>query len=57
MTTIITPDESYNLAWKEGDLWYGYAYNDELGRYIFDDLGHKSLMDLWSYLWKWDGEE
>lgn len=55
MTTIWEPDESYNLAWREGDLWYGYAYNDDLERFIFDDTGHELITDLWSYLWKWDG--
>jgi hypothetical protein len=47
--------EELNSSWMEGDLWYGWSYNDELGRFVFDDTGHEFITDLWSYLWKWDG--
>jgi len=55
MTTIWKADESYSLTWKEGDLWYGYVYNDELNKFIFDDTGHELITGLWDYLWRWDG--
>lgn len=35
-----------NLAWKEGELWYGYSYDSNAGRYYFDDIGHDNLLDL-----------
>ena len=38
---IDAPD---NCLWKEGNLWYGWAFVD--GRYIFDDLGNESVTDL-----------
>jgi hypothetical protein len=54
MISAIEEDEALNSAWIEGDLWYGWAYNDELGRFVFDDTGHELITDLWSYLWKWE---
>ena len=55
MNSVITVNESHNAAWREGNLWYGYAYNEYLDRYVFDDTGHDLITELWSYLWKWDG--
>lgn len=49
--TTIKLDESHNLAWKEGDLWYGYAYNEDRGIFIFDDIGHENFTDMLDYLW------
>jgi hypothetical protein len=49
--TTIKIDESHNLAWKEGDLWYGYAYNEDRGIFIFDDIGCELIIDMWDYLW------
>ena len=39
-----------NLSWKEGDLWYGYTYNEQHRTYLFDDIGHEELTDLWDNL-------
>ena len=36
-----------NLTWEEGGLWYGYTYDSNARRYYFDDIGHKSMFDLW----------
>jgi hypothetical protein len=38
---IDVPD---NCLWKEGDLWYGWAFVED--RYIFNDLGIESVTDL-----------
>lgn len=54
MTSVISVNETDNASWKEGDLWYGWAYNYDLGRFIFDDTGHGLITDLWSYLCKWE---
>lgn len=45
-----------NLSWKEDDKWYGYTYNEMHKIYLFDDIGHESLSDLWDYLWTRDME-
>jgi hypothetical protein len=45
-----------NLSWIEGDLWYGWAYNQKFKRYYFDDTGYKSIMDLFHSTWDWDIE-
>jgi hypothetical protein len=38
---IDVPD---NCLWREGDLWYGWAFVED--RYIFNDLGIESVTDL-----------
>jgi hypothetical protein len=43
-----------NLAWREADIWYGWTFSDEIGRYFFDDIGNKSLMGLWETQWEWE---
>jgi hypothetical protein len=40
-----------NLAWSEGDRWYGWTYNPNSKRYYFDDIGNESLMGLWEDQW------
>ena len=45
-----------NLSWEEGGLWYGYTYNEMHKTYLFDDIGHESLTDLWDNLWTRDME-
>jgi hypothetical protein len=35
-----------NKYWKEGDTWYGWAYNKEFNRYYFNDYGTKSFFEL-----------
>ena len=45
-----------NLSWNEGGLWYGYTYNEMHKTYLFDDIGHESLGDLWDSLWARDME-
>ena len=52
MTTIWEADESYNSFWREGDLWYGWVYNDHLGRFIFDNTGNESFVDLLNSIWE-----
>ena len=39
-------EEPNNKYWMEGDLWYGWSYNEEFNRYYFYDTGSKSLMNL-----------
>lgn len=46
-----------NLTWSEGDTWYGWIYNQDKGRYYFDDIGNKSLMGLWEDQWLMEAEE
>lgn len=55
MISLIQEDESYNNIWIEKDLWYGYSYNDHTKKFVFDDTGHESLVDLLNSIWK-DGE-
>lgn len=43
-----------NLAWKEGDTWYGWTYSYDKNRYFFDDIGSTSLMELWEVQWQWE---
>jgi hypothetical protein len=45
-----------NLSWNEGGLWYGYTYNEQHRTYLFDDIGHEELSDLWDNLWTRDME-
>jgi len=45
-----------NLSWNEGGLWYGYTYNEMHKTYLFDDIGHEELSDLWDSLWTRDME-
>jgi hypothetical protein len=44
------------LSWEENGLWYGYTYNEMHKTYLFDDIGHESLSDLWEGLWTRDME-
>lgn len=44
-------EEPTNLAWEEGDTWYGWTYNSKAKRYYFDDIGNTSLMGLWEDQW------
>lgn len=43
-----------NLAWREGDKWYGWTYSHEAKRYFFDDMGDESLVALWERQWEWE---
>jgi hypothetical protein len=43
-----------NLTWAEGDTWYGWVYSPEKKRYYFDDIGSKSLIELWEGHWAWE---
>jgi hypothetical protein len=45
-----------SLSWEEHGLWYGYTYNEMHKTYLFDDIGHESLSDLWEVLWTRDME-
>jgi hypothetical protein len=45
---------SNNLTWAEGDTWYGWTYSDKKKRYMFDDIGNKSLMALWQDQMDWE---
>ena len=45
-----------NLAWAEGDRWYGWTYNSNAKRYYFDDIGNESLMGLWENQWLRESE-
>jgi hypothetical protein len=31
--------------YKEGGLWKGSSYDKDINLYIFDDIGHESLME------------
>lgn len=44
-------EELTNLAWLEGNEWYGWVYNPKLKRYYFDDIGYESFTDLFENLW------
>jgi len=46
-----------NLTWSEGNRWYGWAYNPQLKRYYFDDIGNESLMGLWEDQWLKEADE
>jgi hypothetical protein len=42
-----------NLSWQEGGFWKGWNYNEEDGKYYFDDYGTDNFVDLmnsWSTL-------
>jgi hypothetical protein len=45
-----------NLTWEEGGLWYGYTYNEMHKTYLFDDIGHETMTELWDNLWTRDME-
>jgi hypothetical protein len=55
MIAVFRENEARNSFWQEGDLWYGYSYNDHLGRFIFDDTGHESFVDILNQVYG-DGE-
>lgn len=44
-------DRPTNLSWEEGGFWKGWHYNEEDGKYYFDDYGTESFTDLIS---AWD---
>ena len=46
-----------NVAWREGDTWYGWTYSHKSNRYLFDDIGDKSLMALWERQWEWEDKQ
>jgi len=50
-------DNPLNLAWAEGDRWYGWTYNRSQKRYYFDDIGNESLMGLWEDQWAREADE
>ena len=35
-----------NLSWQEGGFWKGWHYNQEDGKYYFDDYGTDNFVDL-----------
>jgi hypothetical protein len=39
-------DKPTNLSWNEGGLWKGWKFNEEDGKYYFDDYGTESITDL-----------
>jgi hypothetical protein len=45
-----------NLTWEEGGLWYGYLLNEMHNIYLFDDVGHETMTELWDSLWVRDME-
>lgn len=45
-----------NLTWEEGGKWYGYTLCEMHNLYLFDDIGHDSMTDLWESLWARDLE-
>ena len=52
----VMSEPTKNLSWQEGNLWYGYTYNEMHNTYLFDDIGEESLTDLWDNLWTRDME-
>jgi hypothetical protein len=40
-------DKPTNLSWQEGGFWKGWNYNEDDGKYYFDDIGNESIMGLW----------
>jgi hypothetical protein len=46
-----------NLAWREGDKWYGWTYSHETNKYFFDDMGDESLIALWERQWEWEDKQ
>jgi hypothetical protein len=49
---MIDKDDSYSIFWMEGDLWYGYGYDDRKKRFVFDDIGNRSFVDLVNQIWE-----
>ena len=47
-------DEYNNIAWLEGDLWYGWTYSPKLKSYYFNDLGYESITALWDDQFEWE---
>lgn len=43
-----------NLTWQDGGKWYGYTLNEMHNTYLFDDIGHESMTELWEDLWARD---
>ena len=46
-----------NLTWAEGDTWYGWTYSPKKNRYLFNDIGNKSLIGLWKDQWAWENDD
>ena len=45
-----------NCSWEEGGLWYGWTFQEMHKIYLFDDVGHETMTDLWDSLWARDME-
>ena len=45
-----------NLTWEENGKWYGWTLQEMHKIYLFDDVGHDSMTDLWESLWARDME-
>lgn len=37
-----------NRTWSENGVWKGWRYSPDKSRYYFDDIGHKSLLNVWN---------
>jgi hypothetical protein len=35
-----------NALWEEGNLWYGWAFRSRHNRYVFDDIGYNTCLEL-----------
>jgi hypothetical protein len=46
-----------NLTWIENNLWYGWTYNTKKNLYCFNDVGSKSLIELWEDQWKRESDD
>ena len=49
LDSILKDPEAMKIAskyWKEGNLWYGWSYNEAFNRYYFYDQGKASILDL-----------
>jgi hypothetical protein len=55
MIAVFKENKTDHSFWMEGNLWYGWIYNKDKGRFIFDDTGHESFVDVLNEVWK-DGE-
>ncbi len=46
-----------NLSWQDSDgLWYGWYINEKKNKYLFNDIGHESMYELWQSNWDWSTE-
>lgn len=38
-----------NLSWQDSDgLWYGWYMDQKNNKYVFEDTGYESLIELWA---------